>query len=71
MTEKPKPKRKRAAPKGDAAAKEWPEHVIAKVGNVETTRAWDVDGDGQLEIVPNTPGGPQRFYKLITETPEQ
>ena len=36
--------------------KEWPEHVIAETGNVETTRAWDIDGDGELEIVPNTPG---------------
>ena len=43
---------------------EWPEHVIAHVGNVETTRAWDVDGDGELEIVPNCPGGPLRVFKL-------
>ena len=56
----------RENPKGDPDA-EWAEHVIAEVGNVETTRAWDVDGDGQLEIVPNTPNGPQRFYKLITD----
>ena len=46
-------------------AKEWPEHVIAEVGNIETTRAWDVDGDGQLEIVPNTPNGPLVVYKLV------
>ena len=38
-----------------------------KCGNVETTRAWDVDGDGMLEIVPNTPGGPLNVYKLITD----
>jgi hypothetical protein len=50
---------------GDAN-KEWPEHIIAETGNIETTRAWDVDGDGQLEIVPNTPGGPLVVYKLIT-----
>ncbi len=42
----------------------WTEHVIAEVGHVETTRAWDVDGDGELEIVPNTPGSPLAFYKL-------
>jgi hypothetical protein len=47
-------------------AKTWPEHVIAHTGNVETTRAWDVDGDGQLEIVPNTPGAPLVVYKLVT-----
>jgi hypothetical protein len=51
---------------GDAT-KEWPEHIIAETGSIETTRAWDVDGDGQLEIVPNTPGGPLIVYKLITE----
>ncbi len=47
--------------------REWPEHVIARCGNVETTRAWDVDGDGQLEIVPNTPGGPLVAYKLVCD----
>ena len=45
----------------------WSEHVIAHCGNVETTRAWDVDGDGQLELVPNTPGGPLVVYKLRTD----
>jgi hypothetical protein len=45
--------------------KDWPEHIIAEVGNVETTRAWDVDGDGIVEIAPNTPGGPLRVYKLV------
>ena len=47
-----------------SAGGEWPEHVIAECGNVETTRAWDIDGDGHLEIVPNTPGGPLVAYKL-------
>jgi hypothetical protein len=47
--------------------KEWPEHIIAETGEVETTRAWDVDGDGQLEIVPNTPNGPLIVYKLILD----
>lgn len=54
--------RENPGPKGG----EWPEHVIAKCGNVETTRAWDVDGDGRLEIVPNTPGGPLVVHKLVT-----
>ena len=43
----------------------WAEHVIAHCGNVETTRLWDVDGDGDLEIVPNTPGGSLIAYKLV------
>jgi hypothetical protein len=47
--------------------KEWPEHVIAETGPIETTRAWDVDGDGELELVPNTPGGPLVVYKLIRD----
>ena len=43
---------------------EWPEHIIAECGNVETTRAWDVDGDGRLEMAPNCPGAPLVVYKL-------
>lgn len=44
--------------------KAWKEHIIAEVGNVETTRAWDIDGDGFDEIVPNTPGKPLAYYTL-------
>jgi hypothetical protein len=47
--------------------KEWPEHVIAATSNIETTRGWDVDGDGELEIVPNTPGAPLTVYKLLRD----
>lgn len=54
----------RENPKGDPA-REWKEHVIAEVGNVETTRAWDVDGDGQAELVPNTPKHGLRYFKLV------
>ena len=43
--------------------KPWPVHVIGQTGNVETTRAWDLDGDGVLEIVPNTP--PTRDVKVF------
>jgi hypothetical protein len=53
----------RENPKGDPA-KEWTEHLIAETGNIETTRAWDVDGCGTEEICPNTPGHPFKFYKL-------
>jgi hypothetical protein len=55
--------------------KEWPVHVIAETGNVETTRAWDIDGCGVPEIVPNTPNakevaawklaGPGKFEKHV------
>ncbi len=43
---------------------EWPAHIIAKVGNVETARGWDLDNDGQVEIVPNTPNQPLHYFKL-------
>lgn len=56
----------RENPRGDRS-KEWPEHIIARCGNVETTRAWDVDGDGQPELVPNTPPQALKFYKLVTD----
>jgi len=55
----------RENPRGKDA--EWPEHIIAETGNVETTRAWDVDGDGKIEIVPNTPGAPLVVYKLVLD----
>ncbi len=42
----------------------WKEHIIARCGNIETTRAWDIDGDGLPEIVPNTPGKPLVIYKI-------
>ena len=50
-------------PKGRSS--DWPVHEIDKCGSIETTRGWDVDGDGQIEICPNTPGEPLRFYKLV------
>ena len=47
------------------SGKAWPEHVIASgIGNVETTRAWDIDGDGVTEIVPNTPNHALCAYRL-------
>jgi hypothetical protein len=44
--------------------KEWNVHIIDECGNIERACAWDVDGDGTLEIVPNTPGGPLAIFKL-------
>ena len=43
---------------------EWKEHLIANTGNIETTRAWDIDGDGILEIIPNTPNDSLKIYRL-------
>jgi len=56
----------RENPKGDPT-RTWPLHDIASCGSIETTRAWDVDGDGQVEVVPNTPGDPLVVYKLLTD----
>lgn len=55
----------RENPKGQPV--EWKTHAIDECGSIETTRAWDVDGDGELEIVPNTPGNPLVFYKLLKD----
>ena len=55
----------RENPKGDPK-QQWTEHIIAEVGNIETTRAWDIDGDGQIEIVPNTPPCREvKVFKLV------
>lgn len=44
--------------------KEWEAHLLDETGNVETARGWDVDQDGHIEIVPNNPKQPLKFYKL-------
>lgn len=48
----------------------WPVRTIVKVGNVETARAWDVDGDGTSEIVPNNPGQSLKYVKLTKPGPD-
>jgi len=57
----------RENPGGPPWDKPWPEHIAAEMGNIETTRAWDIDRDGELEVVPNTPGGPLAVYKLARD----
>jgi len=48
--------------------KPWPEHIIGETGNVETTRAWDLDGCGVPELVANTPGRREvTVFKLKTQ----
>jgi len=42
----------------------WKRHAIDSTGNIETTRAWDIDGDGVVEIIPNNPNHPLKYYKL-------
>lgn len=45
---------------------QWKIHDIDETGNVETVRGWDIDNDGTLEIVPNNPNQPLKFFKLST-----
>ena len=50
-------------PKGASSDELWTVHEIDKPGPIETTRIWDVDGDGIGEICPNA--GPDiTFYRL-------
>lgn len=55
----------RENPKGQPI--EWKVYDIDDCGPIETTRMWDVDGDGELEIVPNTPPTDCVFYKIIKD----
>ncbi len=45
---------------------EWTVHKIADAGAIETTRFWDVDGDGVVEVVPNA-GGNVIFFRLVCD----
>ena len=42
---------------------EWPVHIIAKTGHIETVQAWDIDNDGIVDIVPNTPGDSMHYFR--------
>jgi hypothetical protein len=55
----------RENPKGQPS--EWQTHVVDKVGNVERACFWDLDKDGQVEVVPNCPGKPYVIFRLVTE----
>ena len=46
---------------------EWTVHPIAEVGNIESTRSWDIDGDGVVEIVPNTPNDSLKIHRLVLD----
>ena len=43
---------------------EWKVHDVQTVGNIEKICFWDIDNDGSIDIVPNTPNGPQRIFKV-------
>lgn len=54
----------RENPKGQPV--EWTVHDIDKPSSIETTRFWDVNGDGFVEIVPNA-GGSLVAYELLRD----
>lgn len=56
----------RENPGNARTADEWDRHEIDQPGSIETTRFWDVDGDGHVEIVPNA-GGNVVFYRLVRD----
>ncbi len=45
---------------------DWKRHEIDQPGPIETSRFWDVDGDGHVEIVPNA-GGNVVVYRLVRD----
>ena len=45
----------------------WKIHDIEPVGPIETTRFWDVNGDGIVEVVPNA-GGNVVFFRLVVDS---
>jgi hypothetical protein len=53
----------RENPKGQPV--EWTTHVIAKTGNIERPCFYDIDKDGDIEIIPNTKG--VSIFKLIRD----
>ncbi len=47
--------------------REWKIHDIDLYGPIGTIRTFDIDGDGLPEIIPNVPGMPLVFYKLVVD----
>lgn len=46
---------------------EWKKHEVANTGNIECIRAFDIDGDGVMEIIPNNPRKPLKYFKIENE----
>lgn len=55
----------RENPKGGTG--EWTTHNVAETGNIERGCFWDLNGDGQVEAVPNLPGNPFIVFELVRD----
>lgn len=53
----------RENPKGQPV--EWQTHLIAKTGNIERPCFYDIDADGDVEVIPNTKG--VSIFKLVRD----
>lgn len=53
-------------PRGRRIDGDWIVHDIDKPGPIETSRFWDIDGDGHVEIAPNAAGN-VAFYRLVLD----
>ena len=42
----------------------WNVNTLENIGNIETSIGVDIDGDGVIEMIPNTPNSVQSVYKL-------
>ncbi|MBX7255059.1 MAG: VCBS repeat-containing protein [Candidatus Hydrogenedentes bacterium] len=57
----------RENPKGQPV--EWTTHEIAKCGNIERPMFYDIDGDGDVEVIPNLPGTKYiSIFKLVRDS---
>lgn len=45
--------------------KQWIRHDVINTGNIECMRAFDIDGDGVMEVMPNNPKKPLKYFKIV------
>ncbi|SOE23886.1 Repeat domain-containing protein [Spirosomataceae bacterium TFI 002] len=49
---------------GDKKDQTWIRHDVVNTGNIECMRAYDLDGDGIIEVIPNNPNKPLKYFKI-------
>jgi len=45
----------------------WKNITIGKTGSIESTRLFDIDGDGKPEVISNNPGRPLKIFHLLLD----